>query len=181
MAINSIRKGNQFERDAAKLLGKAICDDPRGFVRMGLQGRSIEKFRGDLIPNLNPSLPERVKALSAAFARLWMVDAKDRKKWTIDGLVLSPKSEPWAWWDKLVDASEEVGMSPLMILKYRGKVWGVVQGAADCWTKAPRGFYLKAHGYDVLIFPWDEMSHFNTAGLEVLNAQPREKGVGVSA
>lgn len=181
MAVNSIRKGNKFERETAKLLGVAVCGDRRAFLRMPLHGRSLERFSGDIIPNPDPKLPDEVRTLSAAFAASWLTDAKDRLKWTLDGMVLSKDAAPWKWWDKLVKASADVSKEPLMILKYNHKVWVMLDSASNfrALVSPASEFKITAHGYQVVLFPWEEMATLDRARLEVrLNVKgSKEKGV----
>lgn len=180
MAVNSIRKGNKFELATAKMLGEAICGDSKAFMRMPLHGRSLERFSGDIIPNLDPRLPEKTRSLAAGFAKLCLVDAKDRKKWTLDGLVVSKDSEPWKWWDKLTKSAEDIKKEPLMVVKYNHRVWAMLRSGSNlrALVNPADQFEITAHGYRVCLFPWDGMGTLDRQKLEVMvNGEgSKEKG-----
>lgn len=165
-----MRKGKKFERDVAKLLGRTICGDPRAFMRMPLQGRSLEKFEGDIIPNPLPTIPEATRRLSGSFMRKFMIDAKDRKGWEFDTLVLSEDCAVWKWWAKLEKSALDMAKEPLMILKYRHKVWALMRSAESSnWISPRRRLYVTDLKHSLILFPWDEMKEFDKTKLEVYN------------
>ena len=172
MGVNGMRKGKVFERVVAKLLGQAICGTEKAFIRMPLHGRSLEKFEGDIIPNPEPTLPDGVRKTASTFLKRFMIDAKDRKGWTFEGMVESPKCPVWEWWSKLVLSAHAVGKVPLLIVKYRGKVWaGTTFGIMMHYMKSVNRRMEVRGESQMVFFPWGEMQYFDRTKLEVNNEE----------
>lgn len=171
MSVNGHRKGKRFELVVAKLLGSSLADTPVAFRRMPLQGRSLEKFEGDIIPNPDPSVPEAARVISSLFLKRFLVDAKDRKKWSLEALVLSDKCEVWGWWEELLVRAGMNGKQPFLVVKYCGKVWGILQEEAfKDWFRAdaPVMTISSARHGRVVIFPWDLMKSFDKEKLRTI-------------
>jgi len=165
--VNGLRKGQQFERVVAKLLGQAVCGDDRAFIRMPLMGRSLEQYEGDIIQNPDPFLGEVVRRTAGLFLKRFMLDAKDRKGWSLEALVLNDTCPVWDWWDKLSTDAHNVSKVPFLVVKYKSKVWGVLSFSDRMtWMKSV-GRSMEITGRArLLVFPWDEMINFDKLKLE---------------
>lgn len=165
--VNGLRKGQQFERVVAKLLGQAICGDDRAFIRMPLAGRAMERYEGDIIQNPDPFLAEGVRKTAGLFLQKFMLDAKDRKGWSLEAMILNDTCPVWDWWDKLARDAHNISKVPLLVVKYAGKVWGCMEfGQRLTWLKSVSRSVEVTGRSRLLLFPWDEMNNFDKTKLE---------------
>lgn len=180
VGAKSLRKGKAFEREVAKLLGRKIAGDERVFRRMPLQGRRLEEFEGDVIVNADPEIPENGRKLAREFLRKYLVDAKDWKGWTLDGLLLSEKHVVWEWWHDLDSMARRVGKKPFLVFKLRGKMWVMMR--KEEWPFPEREMEVRMFDRKVAIFPADELEQGSVSEGEMEAQEVRkimkEKGEG---
>jgi hypothetical protein len=170
MAVNGLKKGQRFERVVAKLLGQTVCGDDRAFMRMPLMGRSLEQYEGDIIQNPDPFLSDTVKKTAAVFLKTFMLDAKDRKGWSLEAMILSDECPVWEWWSKLCANAGSMGKVPLLVLKYHGKIWAAMSPEHRIkWVGFMNRSVEIASNDRLVLFPWTEMTNFNKHKLEDCN------------
>jgi hypothetical protein len=128
------------ERKVAKQLGEWACGNKEAFARMGLPGRMLEEFLGDIIVNCRA--PESLRKKAAEFLSKYIIDVKRRKGgrktgWHFEQFLTSPKHEIFKWWQKLNEAAQRHGKTPLLIVTRGDGRWFLIMSET---------FYLKNIG-----------------------------------
>jgi len=96
----SRRKGNKFENDVAKIIGKWWYNDETALVRTPLSGG--HHWAGDIIPkNDDPDFP-------------FCIECKNQEGWSFEQLFTAPESQIYQWWKQTVDECPE-GKDPILI------------------------------------------------------------------
>lgn len=106
-----------FEREVARGFSKWVTDgdDDKVICRQALLGRMVESVFGDLA--VNPKCDPRWKQAGSWFMSKFMVDAKNRKAFSLSGLLTAPLHPFWAWWEKLEDDAARAGSkTPLIVV-----------------------------------------------------------------
>lgn len=106
----------EWERTVAKGFSSWLTGGTRNDVlmRMPLQGRMVERTFGDLC--VNSRVPERWKPAGLWFLQKFLVDAKNRKRFRLPGLLTGPDHEFYGWWRKLTGDAADNGKWRLMVL-----------------------------------------------------------------
>lgn len=145
--VNAVRKGSQFERDAARSLSEWWTGHPRALVRTKLFSRSMENLLGDVVPNVNPNeVPEKI--IKEALAFPFMVDAKARDKEFPDLDALFNKKCPvYSWWGDLARKAGKAKKFPLLVPKVRGKVYAITDLGLSSLPRTIRGTTFAIDGY----------------------------------
>ena len=106
MPKKGAQTGNQFERDVARKLGKAIYDDPDAIWRT--HGSGGWKRAKDAKSGIHPGDLYPVKQVPFPFK--FIVECKDRRGWSLDDFFnLKKKNKILEWWGKLQDDQKLAG------------------------------------------------------------------------
>lgn len=109
-----------WEREVGKAISRWLTgalSKPRNdlVARQALYGRMIERKYGDMAPH--PDCPEAWRPAVAWFMATFHVDAKNRKKFRLPGLLTGKDHEFWSWWAKLSHEAAMAGAKKrLMVL-----------------------------------------------------------------
>lgn len=94
-----------LERTTALALSTWLAQGVKGvegeriLARQSMMGRMIERKYGDLA--IHPKCSDRFLPMARWFMERFQVDAKNRKKFRLPGLLTSPAHVFWEWWAKL--------------------------------------------------------------------------------
>ena len=97
----------KFERTVGSVFGRWVTGDwgkaPPAPVlcRQSLMGRMVERLYGDL--SVHPDCPPEWVPAASWFMERFQADAKNRKAFRIDRIIVRPEDPLWGWWGKLTD------------------------------------------------------------------------------
>lgn len=146
-----------FERAAARDLSLWITDGgcDKVLARQSLMGRMAEEEWGDFAPH--PDVPVCHRARAIFFLKTFFADAKKRRGFSLDGLLVSANHPFWAWWGKARGDAQRHKKTPLLILAAPFRAAWValpcVHHRVLLVRSTPRIF---AHAGGVLFYPFEE-------------------------
>jgi len=114
--INSLQKGNCFEREVAELFSYCWTDTRRALIRNPLFGRQAEVYLGDIVVNSNPAeVPADI--IKLAFKFPFMLEAKNRPSQfdSLEKFLINGNKPVCEWWEKLNTNAGAVRKTPLLI------------------------------------------------------------------